>query len=199
MSSCEGRGVVRQYTRSKYPRLRWSSHLHQCFLNAVQQLGGAYMATPKLVLELMNVEGLTISHVKSHLQMYRSREDNESYAESKLLPQQSTLSFRQAYPTDMVDPQCSLKRIWSEEQNFSQRSSMSKSFGENNMNEHKKRKLFMLANHETTGLSSTSDVSISSRTSSTSLKVIEKPLMPRVACELQLIERLIDNGGNAAD
>ncbi|CAN0876791.1 Putative Myb family transcription factor At1g14600 [Linum grandiflorum] len=64
-------GGLRQYKRSKVGRLRWAPHLHHSFLLAIHRLGGPHKSTPKLVLELMDVKGLTISHVKSHLQMYR--------------------------------------------------------------------------------------------------------------------------------
>ncbi|KAF5178300.1 Myb family transcription factor [Thalictrum thalictroides] len=82
-------GSVRSYYRSKAPRLRWTPVLHDHFLHAVRLLGDEEKATPKQIWRTMNIDGLTISHVKSHLQMYRSMKhekmiQDEARAERRL-------------------------------------------------------------------------------------------------------------------
>ncbi|XP_042376586.1 transcription factor HHO6-like [Zingiber officinale] len=55
----------------KKARRYWTEELHCRFLKAVEQLGGAQLATPKQIKEQMDVEGLTSDQVRSHLQKHR--------------------------------------------------------------------------------------------------------------------------------
>ncbi|XP_051131021.1 two-component response regulator ORR26-like [Andrographis paniculata] len=84
VDECEKKPSVRSYVRSKMPRLRWTPDLHIRFVHAVERLGGQERATPKLVLQLMNIKGLKIAHVKSHLQMYRSKKIDGSNEDHRL-------------------------------------------------------------------------------------------------------------------
>ncbi|OEL16467.1 Myb family transcription factor EFM [Dichanthelium oligosanthes] len=60
-----------QQQQARKARRTWSPELHRQFVAALSQLGGAQVATPKQIRELMKVDGLTNDEVKSHLQKYR--------------------------------------------------------------------------------------------------------------------------------
>ncbi|XP_022882163.1 putative Myb family transcription factor At1g14600 [Olea europaea var. sylvestris] len=110
MGSCGRNSGVRQYIRSRVPRLRWTPDLHQCFVHAIERLGGQDKATPKLVLQLMDVRGLTISHVKSHLQMYRGMKSDMSKQDRSSSTQQKKKFLEEDHQEGCVEQENPLER-----------------------------------------------------------------------------------------
>ncbi|XP_004515303.1 myb family transcription factor PHL8-like isoform X2 [Cicer arietinum] len=76
------------------PRLKWTHDLHQRFIEATNQLGGAE-TTPKGLMRLMGIPGLTLYHLKSHLQKYRlgKSQQLEKYSDNKQEDYTETKSF----------------------------------------------------------------------------------------------------------
>ncbi|XP_050244693.1 protein PHOSPHATE STARVATION RESPONSE 2-like isoform X2 [Quercus robur] len=78
LSSYANQGLKVCHSASSRPaptlkkRIRWTPDLHNQFVKCVERLGGPEKATPKAILKLMETNLLTIFHVKSHLQKYRT-------------------------------------------------------------------------------------------------------------------------------
>ncbi|XVE61241.1 hypothetical protein DITRI_Ditri06bG0023800 [Diplodiscus trichospermus] len=69
--SCRSVSSGAKSSNIKKSRLKWTADLHEKFINCVNLLGGAEKATPRAILKLMKSNGLTVLHIKSHLQKYR--------------------------------------------------------------------------------------------------------------------------------
>ncbi|XP_066378270.1 myb family transcription factor IPN2-like [Miscanthus floridulus] len=79
-------------TTDPKPRLRWTPELHDRFVDAVAQLGGPDKATPKTIMRVMGVKGLTLYHLKSHLQKFRLGKQHKEFGDHTAMEMQRNVA-----------------------------------------------------------------------------------------------------------
>ncbi|KAJ0962787.1 hypothetical protein J5N97_027909 [Dioscorea zingiberensis] len=84
----DGDGNEEEQNEPKKARMLWDNDLHQRFLIAVTLLGDN--AVPRKILDMMNVDGLEIKHVASHLQKHRKRVQKAAFSESCQAPHETS-------------------------------------------------------------------------------------------------------------
>ncbi|CAN6249330.1 unnamed protein product [Urochloa humidicola] len=82
-------------------RRRWTTEMHDRFIDAVNQLGGCENAKPRAIVDIMNVEGLTREQVKSHLQKYKLAQFRHRSSEVAGTSAETTMSNNEAVPSDV--------------------------------------------------------------------------------------------------
>ncbi|GAB2267056.1 hypothetical protein Dimus_002038 [Dionaea muscipula] len=102
-------------TADPKPRLRWTTDLHERFVDAVTQLGGPHKATPKAIMRTMGVKGLTLFHLKSHLQKYRlGKQSGKDFGDASKdgsyhLESPRTTTSASCQPSPDMDDGCGVK------------------------------------------------------------------------------------------
>nr|CAD1834526.1 unnamed protein product [Ananas comosus var. bracteatus] len=90
-------------TTDPKPRLRWTVELHDRFVDAVAQLGGPDKATPKTIMRVMGVKGLTLYHLKSHLQKFRlGKQPHKEFTEHSIKDAATQELQRNAAPSSSI-------------------------------------------------------------------------------------------------
>lgn len=85
------------------PRLKWTPELHLRFVDAVNQLGGADKATPKSLMRVMGIHGLTLYHLKSHLQKYRLGKSQQSQHFNENKPEEERENQRSHFTPEVCE------------------------------------------------------------------------------------------------
>nr|XP_033516892.1 myb family transcription factor PHL7-like [Nicotiana tomentosiformis] len=65
--------------------MKWTEELHERFVNAVAELGGAWEAKPRAIRRKMQVTAITLYHIKSHLQKYRMAQEPDDARRRKAM------------------------------------------------------------------------------------------------------------------